>query len=256
MDIKQKKTALDDDSILYQKRDDSSRKKDLSALSGRQKLQYFKDYYLKFCLLAAVLLVIAGNLIYTIFFRHQETVLNIAAVNDTVIPDVDGLEDCLKDYFITDSKHQSLTVNNYYLEDANQQMAFSTRLVTNDLDLVICDPDTFDSESTAGFYLDLSTFLPSDLLNTFSERLVTGKIVETDENDQIIRTGEVLPYGINIADTALYTTYGGTASDAILCVPAGSKRTDTALTLIRLLVDWTPDTILSPASEAAQEESQ
>ena len=47
MDIKQKKTALDDDSILYQKRDDTIGKKDISSLSGRQKLQYFKDYYLK-----------------------------------------------------------------------------------------------------------------------------------------------------------------------------------------------------------------
>ena len=48
MDVKQKKTALDDDSILYQKRDDTIGKKDISSLSGRQKLQYFKDYYLKF----------------------------------------------------------------------------------------------------------------------------------------------------------------------------------------------------------------
>ena len=32
MDIHQKKTALDDDSILYQKRDDSVSKKDLSSL--------------------------------------------------------------------------------------------------------------------------------------------------------------------------------------------------------------------------------
>ena len=51
MDVKQKKTALDDDSILYQKRDDTIGKKDISSLSGRQKLQYFKDYYLKFCIL-------------------------------------------------------------------------------------------------------------------------------------------------------------------------------------------------------------
>ena len=48
MDINQKKTALDDDSILYQKRDDSIGKKDISGLSGRQRLQYFRDYYLKF----------------------------------------------------------------------------------------------------------------------------------------------------------------------------------------------------------------
>lgn len=62
MDINQKKTALDDDSILYQKRDDSIGKKDISGLSGRQRLQYFRDYYLKFCILAIALLVVAVSL--------------------------------------------------------------------------------------------------------------------------------------------------------------------------------------------------
>lgn len=254
MDVKQKKTALDDDSILYQKRDDTIGKKDISSLSGRQKLQYFKDYYLKFCILAVVLIAVGVNLIYTIFFRHQETVLNVTAVNEAALSDADDLAAFLKESFQATGKDQILTVTNYNLDDANQQMAFTTKLVTSDLDVIICDRDTFDSKCEAGFWLDLSSVLSADLLDTFSDHLVTGQIVERDNDDQIISTGEKLPYGIDIADTELYTYYGGTASEAILCITAGSEHQDNALEFIRLLADWTAPS--SQESEAAPAESQ
>ena len=256
MDINQKKTALDDDSILYQKRDDSSGKKDLSSLTGRQKLQYFKDYYLKFCILAVVLLVIAINLIYTIFFRHQETILSIAAVNDTSMSASESFNDYLKDYYQISSKNELLTVNNYYLDDPNQQMAFTTKLVTGDLDLIICDRDTFDSRSSAGFFADLSSLLPDDLFSALSDDLVTGQIEELDDNNEVVSTGPETPYGIDIARTPLYTYFGGSAKEAILCVPAVSEHTDSVLQFIELLSSWTPDTLTSQESEAAPAESQ
>lgn len=254
MDVKQKKTALDDDSILYQKRDDTIGKKDISSLSGRQKLQYFKDYYLKFCILAVILTAIGVNLIYTIFFRHPETVLNITAVNGASLSGADDLAAFLKSSFQATGKDQILTVTNYNLDDVNQQMAFTTKLVTSDLDVIICDRDTFDSRCEAGFFLDLSAVLPDGLLATFSDHLVNGQIVERDNDDRIVRTGEELPYGINIADTPLYIYYGGTASEAILCITAGSEHQDNALEFIRLIADWTVPS--SRESEAAPAESQ
>lgn len=256
MDINQKKTALDDDSILYQKRDDSTGKKDISTLSGRQKLQYFKDYYLKFCILAVVLLVIGVNLIYTIFFRHQETVLSIAFVNDTALADAEELTSCLQDYYQADGRHQLITVNNYYLEDPNQQMAFTTRLVTGDIDIVICDQETFDSESASGFYLDLSDQLSPSANAAFSKYLITGHTEERNNDDQIVSTGPDLPYGINIADTPLYTFFGGTASQAILCVTSYSEHTDAALTFLDLAAEGTTEDFSSSDLEAAPEESQ
>ena len=256
MDINQKKTALDDDSILYQKRDDSTGKKDISTLSGRQKLQYFKDYYLKFCILTVVLMVIGVNLVYTIFFRHQETILNIALVNDTVLANAEGLADYLQDYYQADGKHQLITVSNYYLEDPNQQIAFTTKLVTGDIDIVICDQETFDSECTSGFYLDLSDQLSPAANAAFSDDLITGHIEERDNDDQIISTGPDLPYGVNIADTPLYTFFGGTASQAILCVTSYSEHTDAALTFLSLAAAGTTEDFSSSGLEAAPAESQ
>ena len=256
MDINQKKTALDDDSILYQKRDDSIGKKDISSLSGRQKLQYFKDYYLKFCILAAVLLAMSISLIYTVFFRHQETLLNIAVINDTSLADAEGLTAYLQDYFHADGKHKLITVSNYYLEDPNQQIAFTTKLVTGDVDIVICDQETFDSESASGLYLDLTNALSSVASSAFSDHLIMGHTEETDEQGQIIDTGSTLPYGIDISDTPLYSYYGGTADQAILCITSGSKHTETALTFLDLTAEGTITDFSSPESAAVPEESQ
>ena len=256
MDIRQKKTALDDDSILYQKRDDSTGKKDLSALSGRQKLQYFKDYYLKYCILAIVLLVIGVNLIYTIFFRHQETVLSIAVLNDTALTDTEGLTDYLQDYFQADGDHQLITVSNYYLDDANQQMAYTTKLVTGDIDIVICDKETFDSASASGFFLDLSDQLSPSASGAFSSHFITGHTEERDDNDQVISTGPDLPYGVDIADTPLYSCFGGTADEAILCITSYSEHTEAARSFLDLTATRTMNDFSSLVSEAAQEESQ
>ena len=96
--------------------------------------------------------------------------------------------------------------------------------------------------------------LTDDLLDAFSDHLVTGQIVERDNDDQVISTGEELPYGIDISDTALYTYYGGTASEAILMITAGSEHQDNALDFIRLIADWTAPS--SQESEAAPAESQ
>ena len=226
MDINQKKTALDDDSILYQKRDDSIGKKDISGLSGRQRLQYFRDYYLKFCILTIVLLVVAVSLIYTIFFRHQETVLSIAVINDTAISNYEDLTDYLQDYYQADGRHQLVTVSNYYLEDPNQQMAFTTKLVS---------PDVSDA---------------------FSSHLVPGHTEERDNEDQIISTGPELPYGVDIADTPLYTFFGGTAKEAILCVTSHSEHTEAAISFLDLAAKGTTADFSSTESEAAPAESQ
>ena len=256
MDINQKKTALDDDSILYQKRDDSIGKKDISGLSGRQRLQYFKDYYLKFCILAIVLLVVAVSLIYTIFFRHQETVLSIAVLNDTAISNYEDLTDYLQDYYQADGRHQLVTVSNYYLEDPNQQMAFTTKLVTGDIDIVICDEEIFASESASGFYQDLTDLLSPDASDAFSSHLVLGHTEERDNEDQITSTGPELPYGVDIADTPLYTFFGGTAKEAILCVTSYSEHTEAAISFLDLAAKGTTADFSSTESEAAPAESQ
>lgn len=77
MNIEHKKTALGDDSVLYQKRDDSFGRKDLKSLTRKQKLQYFKDYYLMKVVVVLAVLIAVGSLLNGMFFNRSECVLSL-----------------------------------------------------------------------------------------------------------------------------------------------------------------------------------
>ena len=74
MDLNHKKTTLGDEAALYHHREDISEKEKWAAMSGREKWEYFKAYYL--------LKVVAGfgsaafviALLYTMFAPKPETV--------------------------------------------------------------------------------------------------------------------------------------------------------------------------------------
>ena len=59
MNIKNKKTALDDSASLYQQNRDFSSKENLKNLSGKQKWRYFMDYYWKTLLAVLIILILA-----------------------------------------------------------------------------------------------------------------------------------------------------------------------------------------------------
>ena len=71
MDINHRKTVLDDDATLYNRKHDTVTKEDLKNLPFKQKLHYFKDYYAKIVIATVVVLIgVIMILNETIFNRH------------------------------------------------------------------------------------------------------------------------------------------------------------------------------------------
>lgn len=227
--------------MLYQKRDDSvNAKPDLKALTGKQKLRYFIDYYLKYCIAAAVILFFAGDLIYHMFLKNEETILSISAIGSASLSEEEDFTASLRELYELTEDNQLITIAAYSLEDANQQMAFSTRLIAGSTDLVICDSDDFQEQSSGGLYLDLSELLPADTLAALSDRLVTGHVTETDTDGTVLSVGEDAPYGISLAGCTRYTDYGCSTEEPILCVPANAAHTDAVLTFIDYVTGAVP----------------
>lgn len=238
MDVEHKKTVLEDDSILYQKRDDSLNRKDTSNLTKKQKAQYFKDYYLKRLIIAAVVLIFAGNMIYTILFKHQENILSVAVVGDCYISGNSELTEYLREVLGLTSEDQLLVVTNYNLDDPNQQIAFTTRLVAKDTDILICDYDQFTEYCHQGVYADLASVLPQETYEELSESLVTGHQVQTDEDGNAAENGPEKPYGLDISDSELYQYFGGSSGRILLGVSCYSQNAEAVLTAIDLFTHW------------------
>lgn len=80
-----KKTALDDDAYLYQKREEKTEKEKWSEMNRHQRMQYFLDYYL------VKLLVFTGIILAVVLFvwnfiskSKEDTVLYVAVVDEVL----------------------------------------------------------------------------------------------------------------------------------------------------------------------------
>lgn len=212
MNIEHKKTALEDDSLLYQKRDDSLGKKDTSALSGRQKIGYFKDYYLKAVIVALIAAAVAAALIYNMFFRYQNTVLSAAVVGDAWITDTDGLVQALRDYYGLTNENDYIIVEHYNPEDYASQIKLSTYVAAREIDLLLCSEDIFNQYAEMGFLYDLSQELPDEIYQRFAAQAVKASQVDTDDDGNILKTYPAAPYGFDITQNAVFQKYGGTGT--------------------------------------------
>ncbi len=223
MNIEHKKTALDDDSVLYQKRDDSLGKKDLSDLNGRQKIGYFKDYYLKAVIVAIIAAAVLASLIYTIFFRHQVTVLSVALMNDVWMERSDDFSQTLRDYYGLTDKNEYIQVDYYNTDDYAAQMKFVTLAGAGEIDVMLSSEDTYLQYAKLGYFEDLSQVLPADVYANWKDRMIETQQEETDDYGKVIQTWPAAPYGIDISGNKRYEEYGGTDTRVILSIMGNTK---------------------------------
>lgn len=235
MNIEHKKTALDDDSLLYQKRDDSLGKKDTSNLTKLQKVEYFKDYYLKAVLIIIAVGILAAVLIYNMFFRKQVDVLQIAFLDDAYAAESERWQSDLRDYYGLTSKDEYIALDYYNLDDYTAQMKLSTMLGARVIDLMVCDEESFQRYAALGTFADLSEFLPKDVYTKFQDDIVEASEEETDVNFNVTKTYPPKPYGIDITDNAVYRQYGGSESRTILGVVVSTERTENVLKFLDTL---------------------
>ena len=214
MDIKHKKTALDDNASLYEKDRNYSGKEYLKTLSGKQKFRYFLDYYWKPLLVIIILL------------------LSVIAVNDCYIVKSEEMAEHLKEYLEIKGKNERVNVEYLDTENYQMQMVFLTRISANDTDLILCSEEDFQTFARQGICEDLKEILPEDMYRDLSSRILEAAYVETDYDGNELSRGPETPYGIDITGSALYQRFEGLGDQLILCVPVNSPNLENALKVI------------------------
>lgn len=229
MNIEHKKTALGDDSEIYKSRDNSFGKKDLRSLSGRQKLEYFRDYYLVKVLVAAAILIFAGALLNSMVFNRSNCLFALALINESELETAgtDTLIDALTDYLGVQGKNDYVSVENYYLEDAQMVMAYSAKNSAGAIDMILCPRDYFEEGAERGMFADLGEALPQELYSTVSDRLLEARVIDEQDNEgNALSYEDPRPYGIDISGSAHFAEVGGYADDLVLCVSGGYTNTE------------------------------
>lgn len=202
-----KKTALDDDAYLYQKREEKTEKEKWSEMNRHQRMQYFLDYYL------VKLLVFTGIILAVVLFvwnfiskSKEDTVLYVAVVDEVLQTEgTEKLKEELTEYLGADGKYRKIIIDDsFYMDDGGLEK-LEVYLYNKQIDVVIADEAVYKELAGYGFFQDIST-VPG-VSSKYADLYVKAagyKDEDTDKDtdsfgDHSTAKGEELPYGVDIS---------------------------------------------------------
>lgn len=207
LNTKGKKTSLTEEASIYQKRqDDLSDKERIKNMTGKQKRDFFKTYYLPKLL---VILAVAGVVFYIVwvdFINKSHIYMRCAILNESITDStLTEFSDRFTDSMKMDYKKNRASFYMYYTRsDVAREMGadtgsdlseISSRLVANSLDCMIASyEDVENIYLKNGFIMNLNNFLSENEKKALKPYLVTKK----NEADKVI--------GISLKDCKKYRT--------------------------------------------------
>lgn len=214
-------------------------------LSGKQRWQYFKDYYLVATCVIAVILIFAGNLIWTCFFKPEEkTILYTAVIDDSLDEEVtEQVTGELEELFGADGKSEQVFFDDgLYLEDSNSLMKLQVYISCGQIDVMIMDEEDFIDYAGNGTFVSLDELTEEDLEAKYGQKYVyAAGYLETDEvtlEDNETGQGEVKAYGISLAGNEKYMEMAsGYIENPVLGIVGSSENIENALGFLDYLFD-------------------
>lgn len=207
LNTKGKKTSLTEEASIYQKRqDDLSDKERIKNMTGKQKRDFFKTYYLPKLL---VILAVAGVVFYIVwvdFINKSHIYMRCAILNESITDStLTEFSDRFTDSMKMDYKKNRASFYMYYTRsDVAREMGadtgsdlseISSRLVANSLDCMIASyEDVENIYLKNGFIMNLNNFLSENEKKALKPYLVTKK----NEADKVI--------GISLKDCKKFRT--------------------------------------------------
>lgn len=229
-----KETRLKEDAAIYSKRQDNkSEKEKWSNLSSHEKVQYFKDYYLKFVIAGALILAFIIWFLYSIFKPKPETMLTVTLINSTMTDEAsEALASQLSGYLDIDTEKEEIFIDtSLFLDDENPSeatMASEQKMVayafSGELDIIIAQEDVFERYAKQGYFINLAEALPSNLYSQFNDIFYMTRT----ENDT-----EDIPYGISIAGYERFENLESYIQNPVIGIMANTKHKSNAVDTIQ-----------------------
>lgn len=168
----------------------------------KEKISYFWEYYKVHTLVTVLIILVAGNFIYTLVTR-KDTALEIAFVNTYTSQDLD-MEQTASDFItyaeIDAGQYQAVINNNMYIDyegmdqySAANMQKLMAMVAAGTLDVIITDDLYMDHNLEAGMFSDLGLIFSEEELEEYADRLLYKDLPDDGK-------GEV-PVGIDVKDS-------------------------------------------------------
>ena len=235
MNIKNKKTVLNDDAALYNRKESASEKEKWQSMSGKRRLRYFLDYYLGRILAVTLVLAVVGSILYTMLSPKPESVFSVGVINDSANQlYYDALQAQLNELLGVDNETEETVFDTGYYFDNTEYQSFQKFSIYNtvgDLDVSIFPLSKFKEYAPAEHFSPVAEYLSSGLYSSLSEYLVESKVQDIQGN---ILDGTETVYGIDLSGTWFYQTCPSN-EPMILVINLAPKNADNIETFLKLL---------------------
>lgn len=236
MDVSEKKTVLDDEASIYQKREEKSERAKWKELKGfKAKWEHFKAYYL---LKTFIWLCVIGVVIYAVYVmvRPEKEQMIYVAILDAVVlnEDTEELQKDYEEYIGIDAENQQTTFDNTMMIssrwDSASRQKFTTHAYVGEIDVIIMTESVL--RQYAGVYFrPLSEQLPADLYAELSERFCYSPV--TDGNGNEVENSEQ-PYGLYVTD--LLDVSPLCMEEVVLAICGNSEKQQNAEEFVRFIL--------------------
>ena len=205
MNVKNKKTVLNDEAAIYTHSENVSEKEKWQNMSKKKRWVYFKDYYLGKIVAILIVAAVIGSIAKAMLTPKPDIVLSVAVINDVRYQQIyDELQKQFDELLQLDAETQeTLFDTGYGIGNGDYQswQKFTMYNAVGDLDVTIMPLSVFEECAPGGFFSPLADYLPTDLYMALSEYMLETKIRDDDNN--LIPDSETV-FGISVDSSRVF----------------------------------------------------
>lgn len=174
-----KDTTLDNNAEIYQIREELTEKQKLSNMTFKEKIVYFRNYYLLKTIIIIVAIALVISFAYTILTPSPETVLYAAVINNAIDEETAAtIQSEFEKHLNINPETQETRIDTSFIfgRDGNEtqytlgnEQKFVTLLYANELDIIIAPESIFSIYVNNDSLGKLSDQLPSDLCSSLAD---------------------------------------------------------------------------------------
>lgn len=200
----------------------------LKNASFKEKLAYFKEYYLKTTIIIVIAAIAGMHIIYSMVTAPKDTAFSAYFFNNSGYVTDNSLIDNFASHMDIDSKKHSVFIDStIYLNptstDFNSVASVqktAAAISTNDLDIIAGDTTVIDFFAKDGYFYDVTELLPEETCAKFADNFYYAK------NDE----DKLIPVGIYVKDAPMLKKYNYyTDQEPVLCFVINSNSIDNAI---------------------------